>query len=148
MVKSLFIISIVMLAALTANAQLENPRSNESPFAEAGKLTDVTENAKVYIVVKSAQPEKTTEALSEIIRKETKWTVVDSPKDADVAIQTSQERRQGWRKEYGMQVYVRRGDATPMIWQNVRLNSLGDSAPERLIGAFLEDWKTAQKKKR
>jgi len=43
---------------------------------------------------------------------------------------------------------VRRGDATPMIWQNVRLNSLGDSAPERLIGAFIEDWKTAQKKKR
>ena len=109
MVKSLFIISIVMLAALTANAQLENPRSNESPFAEAGKLTDVTENAKVYIVVKSAQPEKTTEALSEIIRKETKWTVVDSPKDADVAIQTSQERRQGWRKEYGMGAEIVRG---------------------------------------
>lgn len=146
--KLLLIISIVVLSALSAHAQLENPRSEESPFAEPATLLDVAENAKVYIVVKSARAEKTTESLAAIIKKETTWTVVDSPKDADVAIQTAQTRRQGWRKEYGMQVYVRKGNATPQVWQNVRLNDLGDSAAENLIGAFIEDWKTAQKKKK
>lgn len=148
MKKSFLIFSITILAALAAHAQVENPRFEESPFAEPATLLDVSENAKVYIVVKSARAEKTTESLAEIIKKKTTWTVVDSPKDADVAIQTAQTRRQGWRKEYGMQVYVRKGDATPLVWQNVRLNDLGDSAAENLIGAFIEDWQTAQKKRK
>ena len=148
MKKSFLIFSITILAALPAHAQVENPRFEESPFAEPATLLDVSENAKVYIVVKSARAEKTTESLAEIIKKKTTWTVVDSPKDADVAIQTAQTRRQGWRKEYGMQVYVRKGDATPLVWQNVRLNDLGDSAAENLIGAFIEDWQTAQKKRK
>jgi hypothetical protein len=147
MKKSLLILTITILSTLVAHAQLENPKSEESPFAEAARLIDVKENAKVYIVVKSARPEKTTESLISIIKKQTTWTVVDSPKDADVAIQTAQTRRQGWRKEYGMQVYVRKNNSTPLVWQNVRLNDMGDSASENLMGAFIEDWKDAQKKK-
>jgi hypothetical protein len=148
MLKSFPIVFIVLLFTFAAHAQLENPRFGESPFAEAATLLDVPENAKVYIVVKSARADKTVETMTEIIKKETNWTVVDSPKDADVAIQTAQSRRQGWVKEYGMQVYVRKGDSTPLVWQNVRTNRMGDSAGERLIGAFIEDWKTAQKKKK
>ena len=148
MKKTILIFSITMLTALIAHARIENPRFEESPFAEPATLLDVAENAKVYIVVKSARAEKTTESLAEIIKKRTTWTVVDSPKDADVAIQTAQTRRQGWRKEYGMQVYVKKGGATPVVWQNVRLNDLGESAAENLIGAFIQDWETAQKKKK
>jgi hypothetical protein len=47
-----------------------------------------------------------------------------------------------------MQVYVRKGKNTPLVWQNVRLNSMGDSAGEKLIGSFIEDWRNAQKKKK
>ncbi|MEP7213895.1 MAG: hypothetical protein ABI791_12500 [Acidobacteriota bacterium] len=148
MKKTLLILSITLFASLAAHAQLENPKFQESPFAEPAKLSDVPENARVYIVVKAARGEKTTESLIEIIKKKTTWTVVDSPKDADVAIQTAQTRRQGWRKEYGMQVYVRKGDATPLVWQNVRLNDLGDSAAENLIGAFIEDWNKARVSKK
>lgn len=148
MIKSFPIILIVLLFTLAAHAQLENPRFGESPFAEAATRLDVPENAKVYIVVKSARGDKTMETIAEIIKKQTNWTVVDSPKDADVAIQTAQSRRQGLVKEYGMQVYIRKGNSTPLVWQNVRTNRMGDSAGERLIGAFIEDWKTAQKKKK
>jgi hypothetical protein len=148
MLKSFPIVLVILLFTLVAHAQLQNPRFEESPFAEAATLLDVPQNAKVYIVVKSARGDKTVETIAEIIKKETNWTVVDSPKDADVAIQTVQTRRQGFLKEYGMQVYIRRGNSTPLVWQNVRTNSMGDSAGERLIGAFIEDWKTAHKKKK
>lgn len=148
MLKTIPLILLVLLFALVANAQLENPRSGESPFAETATLLDVPENARVYIVIKSARGDKTVEAITKIINKETKWTVVDSPKDADVAIQAAQSRRQGMVKEYGMQVYIRRGDATPLVWQNVRTNTWGESAGEKLIGVFIDDWKKAQKKKK
>lgn len=148
MLRSLPLIALVFLFTIAAHAQLENPRFEESPFAKSATLMDVPENAKVYLVVKSARGEKTVETMAAIIKRETGWTVVDSPDDANVAIQTVQSRRQGWVKEYGMQVYVRKDNSTPLVWQNVRTNSLGDSAGERLIGAFIEDWKTAQKKKR
>jgi hypothetical protein len=148
MLKMLPTFIVVLLFSFAAHAQLENPRFRESPFAKAATLLDVPDNAKVYLVVKSARGDKTIETMTKIIKKETAWTVVDSPDDADVAIQTEQSRRQGWVKEYGMQVYIRRGNDTPLVWQNVRTNRAGDSAAERLIGAFIEDWKTAQKKKK
>lgn len=148
MIKSLPPLFVVLLLAIAANAQLENPRFEESPFAEAATLLDVPEDAKVYIVIKSARGDKTFNTISDFIKKETNWTIVESPKDANVAIQTAQTRRQGLVKEYGMQVYVRKGTATPLVWQNVRTNRLGDSAGERLIGAFIEDWKSALKKKK
>jgi hypothetical protein len=146
MLRPLPIILAIFLFSAAAAAQLENPRFGESPFAKSGSLLDVAENAKVYISIKSARGDKTMETIAEIIKKETSWTVVDSPDDADVAIQAEQTRKEGWRKEYSMRVYVRKGDATPLVWQNVRLNALGDSAGEKLIGAFIEDWKSAQKK--
>ena len=148
MLKSLPVLLVVLLFTLAAHAQLENPRFGESPFAKSATLLDVPENAKVYLVVKSARGDKTIDAMTEIIKKKTNWTVVDSPDNADVAIQTEQSRRQGWVKEYGMQVYVRKGSATPLVWQNVRTNSLGESAGEHLISTFIDDWKTAQKKKK
>ena len=147
MFRSLPIILGVFLFSVAAHAQLENPRFGSSPFAKAATLLDVPENAKVYIVVQSARGDKTIESMTEKIKKETSWTIVDNPDDADVAIQTEQTRKQGWRKEYGMRVYIRRGGETPIVWQNVRLNELGTSAGEKLIGAFIEDWKSAQKKK-
>lgn len=146
MKRTLISLLFAVVFSITAHAQVENPRFEEDPFAEPATLLDIAEDAKVYIVVKSARAEKTTKSLAEIIKKKTNWTVVDSPRDADVAIQTTQTRRQGWRKEYGMQVYVRKGKATPLVWQNVRLNDLGDSAAENLIGAFIQDWNTARKK--
>lgn len=148
MLKSFPILLVVFLFSLAAHAQLENPRFVDSPFSKSATLLDVPENAKIYISVKSARGDKTIETIAETIKKETSWTVVDSPDDADVAIQTEQTRRQGWVKEYGMQVYIRRGTATPLVWQNVRTNRMGDSAAERLIGSFIEDWKNAQKKKK
>jgi hypothetical protein len=148
MLKTLPILLMLLLCSFVAHAQLENPRSRESPFAKSATLLDIPENAKVYISIKSARADKTIETITQIIKKETNWTIVESPDDADVAIQAEQSRRQGWVKEYGMQVYVRKGNDTPLVWQNVRTNSLGDSAGEKLIGAFIEDWKTAQKKKK
>jgi hypothetical protein len=148
MFKTLPILLVVLLCSFAAQAQLENPGFRESPFAKSATLLDVSENAKVYIVIKSARADKTIDTISDIIKKQTKWTIVDSPDEADVAIQAEQSRRQGWVKEYGMRVYVRKGNDTPLVWQNVRTNSLGDSAGEKLIGAFIEDWKTAQKKRK
>lgn len=148
MLKKISPILIVMLFAFAAHAQLENPRFGENPFAKGATLLDVPENAKVYISVKSARGDKTIEAIAAKIKKETSWIVVDSPDDADVAIQAAQTRKKGFQKEYGMQVYIRRGKDTPLVWQNVRLNRMGDSAGERLIGSFIEDWKDAQKKKK
>jgi len=148
MLKTLSPILVIILCAFSAHAQLENPRFAENPFAKGATLLDVPENAKIYISIKSARGDKTVEAIAAKIKKETSWTVVDSPDDADVAIQAAQTRKQGWRKEYGMQVYVRKGRDTPLVWQNVRLNTMGESAGERLIGSFIEDWRNAQKKKK
>lgn len=148
MLRSLPILLVVFLLSVAANAQLENPRFGSSPFSKAATLLDVPENAKVYIVVQSARGDKTIEGITEKIKKETSWTVVENPDDADLAIQTEQTRKQGWRKEYSMRVYIRKGGETPIVWQNVRLNELGTSAGEKLIGAFIEDWKSAQKKKK
>jgi hypothetical protein len=148
MFRLLPITLVVFLFSVIAHAQLENPRFSESPFAKSATLLDIPENAKVYISIKSARGDKTTESITEIIKKDTTWTVVDSPDDANVAITAEQTRKQGWRKEYGMRVYFRKGEATPLVWQNVRLNEMGTSAGEKLIGAFIEDWKSAQKKKK
>jgi hypothetical protein len=147
MSRLLPIVLAVFLFSVAASAQLENPRFGGSPFAKAGSLLDVPENAKVYIVVQSARGDKTIESMTEKIKKETSWTLVENPDDADIAIQTEQTRKQGWRKEYSMRVYIRKGSETPLVWQNVRLNEMGTSAGEKLIGAFIEDWKSAQKKK-
>ena len=148
MLRSLPIFLVVFLFSMVAHAQLENPRFGASPFSKSATLLDVPENAKVYIVVQSARGDKTIEGITEKIKKETSWTVVDNPDEADVAIQTEQTRKQGWRKEYSMRVYIRKGSDTPVVWQNVRLNEIGTSAGEKLIGAFIEDWKSAQKKKK
>ena len=148
MLRLLPTLLFVLLFSLAAQAQLENPRSVANPFAKGATLLDVPEDAKVYISIKSARGDKTIEAIIEKIKKETSWTVVENPDDANVAIQAEQTRKQGWRKEYGMQVYVRQGKDTPMVWQNVRLNELGTSAGEKLIGAFIQDWKEALKKKK
>lgn len=148
MLRSLPIILVVFVFSVIAHGQLENPRFGGSPFAKAATLLDVPENAKVYIVVQSARGDKTIEGIAEKIKRETSWIVVENPDEADLAIQTEQTRKQGWRKEYGMRVYVRKGSETPLVWQNVRLNEMGTSAGEKLIGAFIEDWKSAQKKKK
>jgi hypothetical protein len=141
MKRSLPIILVVFLFSIVGDAQLENPRLGASPFAKAATLLDVPENAKVYIVVQSARGDKTIEGMTEKIKKETSWVIVENPDDADVAIQTEQTRKQGWRKEYSMRVYIRKGGESPIVWQNVRINELGTSAGEKLIGAFIEDWK-------
>jgi len=64
MLKSFPIILIVLLFTFAAHAQLENPRFGESPFAKAATLLDVPENAKVYLVVKSARGDKTIETMT------------------------------------------------------------------------------------
>lgn len=77
MLKSLPVLLVVLLFTLAAHAQLENPQFGESPFAKSATLSDVPENAKVYLVVKSARGDKTIDAMTEIIKKRTNWTVVD-----------------------------------------------------------------------
>ena len=148
MYRSIPIVLVLFLFSVAAHGQLENPRFGASPFAKAATLLDVPENAKVYIVVQSARGDKTIESIAEKIKKETSWTVVENPDEADLAIQAEQTRKQGWRKEYSMRVYIRKGGETPLVWQNVRLNEMGASAGEKLIGAFIEDWHSAQKKKK
>ena len=92
MLRILSPLLLVLFCVFAAHAQLENPRFGGSPFAKGATLMDVPENAKVYISVKSARGDKTIEAMIEKIKKETSWTVVENPDDANVAIETAQTR--------------------------------------------------------